>query len=85
MSGESEVFPRNKIQVYHCPIIRDEPILGELQMQKTVHIRLDRATDLSLTEVLEKIQELQKENPDLDVFFDGDEYAICSRPRQGKE
>jgi hypothetical protein len=23
------------------------------------------------------------ENPDLDVFWDGDEYAICSRPKAG--
>jgi hypothetical protein len=36
---------------------------------------------MTLREVLRKIQEIQAENPDLDVFFDGDLYAICSRPR----
>lgn len=51
-------------------------------MQKKVHIVLDKSTDLSLTEVLDRIKELQDKNPDLDVFFDGDEYAICSRPRR---
>ncbi|MEM2838725.1 MAG: hypothetical protein QW505_02430 [Thermoplasmata archaeon] len=51
-------------------------------MQKKIHIVLDKTTDMSLSEVLEKIRKLQEQNPDLDVFFDGDEYAICSRPRK---
>jgi len=54
-------------------------------MQKTIHVKLDRSSNLSLTEVLEKIEKLQEQNPDLDIFFDGDEYAICSRPRQPKK
>jgi hypothetical protein len=37
---------------------------------------------LSLTVVLAKVQEIQNQHPELDVFFDGDEYAICSRPRK---
>lgn len=51
-------------------------------MQKRIHVVLDKSTEMSLTDVLEKIKTLQAENPDLDVFFDGDEYAICSRPRK---
>jgi len=31
---------------------------------------------------MQRIQEIQRQNPDLDVFFDGDEYAICSRPKK---
>jgi len=50
-------------------------------MHKKIEVLLDKSTNLSLTEVLEKIKQLQDQNPDLDVFFDGDEYAICSRPR----
>jgi hypothetical protein len=50
-------------------------------MHKKIEVLLDKSTNLSLTEVLEKIKLLQDQNPDLDVFFDGDEYAICSRPR----
>ena len=51
-------------------------------MEKRVHIRIDEHGDLTLREVLKKIEDIQAENPDLDVFFDGDEYAICSRPRK---
>jgi hypothetical protein len=54
-------------------------------MQKKIHIVLDKTTDMSLSEVLDKIKKLQEQNPDLDVFFDGDEYAICSRPRKRHE
>jgi len=53
-------------------------------MEKRVHVKIDRQSDLTLREVLKKIEEIQAENPDLDVFFDGDEYAICSRPKKGK-
>jgi hypothetical protein len=51
-------------------------------MEKTIHIKLDRNADFTLREVLKKIEEMQGEHPELDVFFDGDEYAICSRPRK---
>lgn len=45
-------------------------------------MRIDRHnTQVTLREVHEKIREIQEQNPDLDVFWDGDEYAICSRPR----
>lgn len=53
-------------------------------MAKTIHLKLERDDpSLSLTSVLAKVQEIQKLHPELDVFFDGDEYAICSRPRKG--
>ena len=51
-------------------------------MEKRVHIKLDRNSDFTLREVLRKIEEIQSEHPELDVFFDGDDYAICSRPRK---
>ena len=52
-------------------------------MKKTVHLKIDKTDqNMSLREVLEKITELQAQNPDREVFFDGDEYAICSRPRK---
>jgi hypothetical protein len=45
-------------------------------------VRIDRHnTQVTLREVHDKIKEIQEENPDLDVFWDGDEYAICSRPK----
>ena len=53
-----------------------------LQMEKRIHVKIDKEGDLTLREVLKKIEEIQADNPGLDVFFDGDEYAICSRPRK---
>ena len=50
---------------------------------KEVLFRIDPDDDkLLLKDILLKIQELQKEYPDLDVFFDGDEYAICGREKK---
>lgn len=52
-------------------------------MAKTIHVKIDRNDPtVSLKEVLAKVQEIQRAHPELDVFFDGDEYAICSRPRK---
>lgn len=51
-------------------------------VSKRVWVRIDRNDPkLSLRDVAERIKEIQREHPDLDVFFDGDEFAICSRPR----
>ena len=49
---------------------------------KIIHLKLDRNSELTITDLFEKIEEFQKENPDRDVFFDGDEFAICSRPKR---
>ncbi|HEX9908188.1 MAG TPA: hypothetical protein VGB78_06965 [Thermoplasmata archaeon] len=55
-------------------------------MEKRVLVKISRdKTDLSLREVLDKIKELQDKNPDMDVFFDGDQYAICGRLRKAPE
>jgi len=54
-------------------------------METRVHVKIDKKSDLTLREVLNKIKEIQDENPDLDVFFDGDMYAICSRPRKAEK
>lgn len=54
-------------------------------METRVHVKISKDGDMTLREVLRKIQEIQAENPDLDVFFDGDMYAICSRPRKAAE
>ena len=52
-------------------------------MAKTIHLKVDKDDPtVSLTDVLSKVQEIQRQHPELDVFFDGDEYAICSRPRK---
>ena len=52
-------------------------------MEKRVHLRIDPNDEtITLKDIMQRIQEIQRQNPDLDVFFDGDEYAICSRPRK---
>ena len=48
--------------------------------EKRIHIKIDKGSKLTLKDVLGKIKDIQAAHPDLDVFFDGDEYAICSRP-----
>jgi hypothetical protein len=53
--------------------------------EKTVHLRIDPNDESTTLEaVLTKISELQRRHPDREVFFDGDEYAICSRPKRPK-
>jgi hypothetical protein len=52
-------------------------------MKKKILYQIDKKDDsVSLQDVLDKIEELQQKNPDMDVFFDGDEYAVCSRPKR---
>lgn len=68
-----------RIRIYTACLAQDKWLL----MQKRVLVKIKKdKTELSLREVLEKIQELQAQHPDEDVFFDGDEYAICVRPRK---
>lgn len=51
--------------------------------EKTVHLRIDPNDEsTTLEDVLDRISELQRKHPDREVFFDGDEYAICSRPKR---
>ena len=51
-------------------------------MDKKIELKIERDdTSITLQEVIDKIQEIQRANPDLDVFFDGDEFAVCSRPK----
>jgi len=51
--------------------------------EKTVHLRIDPNDEsTTLEDVLSRISELQRKHPEREVFFDGDEYAICSRPKR---
>ena len=52
-------------------------------MGRRVWLRINRDDpSMSLTEVTDKIEEIQRKHPDIEVFFDGDEFAICSVPRR---
>ena len=62
---------------------------GSLQekgmVEKRVHHRIDPNDEsITLKDIMKLIQDIQRQNPDLDVFFDGDEYAVCSRPKKTK-
>ena len=52
-------------------------------MEKRIHVRIDPNDEsITLKDIMQRIQDIQRQYPDLDVFFDGDEYAICSRPKK---
>ena len=42
-----------------------------------------RTCDLTLSQVMRRIVELQAEHPELEIFMDGDAYAFVGRPREG--
>jgi len=51
-------------------------------MEKKIHLKVERDDEaISLRDVIEKITEIQADNPDREVFWDGDEHAICSRKK----
>jgi len=53
------------------------------ESEKRIIMRIDPNDEsITLKDIMQRIQEIQRQNPDLDVFFDGDEYAVCSRPRE---
>jgi hypothetical protein len=39
-------------------------------------------SDLTLSEVLRMVERFQSENPEMEVYLDGDRRAIMGRPRQ---
>ncbi|MBI5001447.1 MAG: hypothetical protein HZB92_08005 [Euryarchaeota archaeon] len=54
-------------------------------MEKKIHLKIDRKDPkMSLSYVEDYMRELQARLPDEEVFFDGDSFAICSRPKRGR-
>lgn len=46
------------------------------------HIFIDiRTCDMTLSQVMMEIQRLQSEHPEMEVFMDGDRYAVVGRRR----
>lgn len=46
------------------------------------HVFIDiRTCDMTLSEVMRAIPRIQSEHPDMEVFMDGDRYAIVGRRR----
>lgn len=58
---------------------------GGFVIAKKIHYKIDKDDkEITVQDVLKRIEEIQKKHPELDVFFDGDEFAICSRPKKKK-
>lgn len=43
-----------------------------------------RTCELTISQMMEEIERLQKENPDLEIFIDGDRYAVVGRKREAR-
>ncbi len=53
-------------------------------MDKKIHKKIEKDDEsLTIDDIQQLIKKIQEENPDREVFFDGDEYAICSRKKEG--
>ena len=47
-------------------------------LKKKIWLRIQEKDNISSTEIAEMIRKIQEENPTHEVFYDGDEQAICS-------
>lgn len=55
-------------------------------MAKKVLYKIEREDkSITLKDIVKMIEKIQKDNPELEVFFDGDDFAICSRPKKDKD
>ncbi len=53
-------------------------------MDKKIHKKIDKQDEsIGIGDIQDMMKKIQKENPDREVFFDGDEYAICSTKKEG--
>jgi hypothetical protein len=67
------------------PATPDSDRRGKAMAEKRIHYRIDPNDEsVTLKDIMKLIQDIQRQHPDLDVFFDGDEYAVCSRPKKSK-
>ncbi len=59
---------------------------GESMEDKVILMRIDRGDpNTTLADVLQMIEEFQEKYPDMDIFWDGDEYAICGRKKKAQQ
>ena len=54
--------------------------------EKVILMKIDRGDpNTSLADVLGMIEEFQERYPDMEIFWDGDEYAICGRKKRTEQ
>ena len=51
-------------------------------MVKEILFRWDDSPDMTMEELRLKVEELKEKHPELDIFIDGDERAVCGRPKE---
>jgi hypothetical protein len=44
-----------------------------------------RTSDLTLSEIFRQIELIQSDNPDMEIFLDGDRHAIVGRRRKASD
>jgi hypothetical protein len=53
------------------------------ESEKRILMRIDPNDEsITLRDIMQRIEALRREHPNLDIFFDGDEYAVCARPKE---
>jgi|GEM_PF-783152 len=78
--SEDYLYARTNLTV---SIASEEGRAVGTESEKRVVVRIDPNDEsITLKDIMQRIQEIQRQHPDLDVFFDGDEYAVCSRPKE---
>ncbi|MDG6220034.1 MAG: hypothetical protein QCI38_01130 [Candidatus Thermoplasmatota archaeon] len=50
-------------------------------MVKDILFRWDDYPEMTMEDLKKKVEQLKLEHPEMDIFVDGDERAICGRPK----
>jgi len=51
-------------------------------MVKEILLRWDEHPDMTMEDLRGEVERLKKEHPEMDIFIDGDERAVCGRPKR---
>ncbi|MCK4717244.1 MAG: hypothetical protein KAT70_01135 [Thermoplasmata archaeon] len=51
-------------------------------MVKDILFRWDEHPQMTMEELKRKVEQFKEEHPEMDIFIDGDERAICGRPQE---
>lgn len=62
---------------------KDGTMTEESKDEKVILMKIDKHDpNTTLADVLGMIEEFQEAYPDMEIFWDGDEYAICGRKKK---
>lgn len=67
-------------------VYKKDENMEEKTEEKVILMRIDRGDiETTLEDVLGMIEEFQERYPDMEIFWDGDEYAICGRKKKEEQ